>query len=81
MKVYAPDGSGNLIDDPHAQQTIADLDALITQEHEFQRKANQNAEATFQNAAKACDEQAAALEASKKTKPPQTPQPPQNPGQ
>src|SRR6478736_10463352 len=65
LKVYAPDGSGNLIDDPHAQQTIADLNSLITQEHEFQRKANQNAEATFQNAAKACDEQAAALEASK----------------
>lgn len=74
LKVYAPDGSGNLIDDPHAQQTMADLDALIAQEREFQRKANQNAEATFQTAAKACDEQAAALEASKKSKPPQNPQ-------
>src|SRR6185369_2204729 len=71
QKVYAPDGSGNLIDDPNAQQTIADLDALIAQEREFQRKANANAEVTFQNAAKACDEQAAALEASKKAEPPQ----------
>ena len=70
LKVYAPDGSGNLIDDPHAQQTIADLDALITKEREFQNKANQNAEVTFQNAAKACEEQAAALEAAKKAAPP-----------
>jgi len=70
LKVYAPDGSGNLIDDPHAQQTIADLDALITKEREFQNKANQNAEVTFQSAAKACEEQAAALEAAKKAAPP-----------
>ena len=70
LKVYAPDGSGNLIDDPHAQQTIADLDALITQEHDFQHKANQNAELAFQNAVKACDEQAAALQATKKAQPP-----------
>jgi hypothetical protein len=76
QKVYAPDGSGNLIDDPNAQQTIADLDALIAQEREFQRKANANAEVTFQNAAKACDEQAAALEASKKAEPPQQQKPP-----
>jgi hypothetical protein len=76
QKVYAPDGSGNLIDDPNAQQTIADLDALITQEREFQRKANENAEVTFQNAARTCDEQAAAMEASKKVEPPQQkPQP------
>lgn len=76
-KVYAPDGSGNLIDDPNAQQTIADLDALIRQEREFQRKANENAEIAFQNAAKACDEQAAALEATKNAQPPPPP-PPQN---
>jgi hypothetical protein len=69
-KVYAPDGSGNLIDDPNAQQTIADLDALIKQEREFQRKANENAEVTFQNAIKACDQQAAALEATKNAQPP-----------
>jgi hypothetical protein len=81
LKVYAPDGSGNLIDDPHAQQTMADLDALIAQEREFQHKANLNAEGMFQNAAKACDEQAAALEASKKAAPPpQKPQPPQDSG-
>ncbi len=80
LKVYAPDGSGNLIDDPHAQQTIADLDALIAQEREFQHKANQNAEFTFQNAAKACDEQAAALEASKKATPAPKPQPQQDSG-
>ena len=76
QKVYAPDGSGNLIDDPNAQQTISDLDALIAQEREFQRKANANAEITFQNAAKACDDQAAALEAAQKAEPP-----PQNSGQ
>jgi hypothetical protein len=76
QKVYAPDGSGNLIDDPNAQQTIADLSALIAQEHEFQRKANENAEVTFQNAVKACDAQAAALEASKNAQQPQKqPQP------
>lgn len=77
-KVYAPDGSGNLIDDPNAQQTIADLDALISQEREFQRKANENAEIAFQNAAKACDEQAAALEATKNAQPAQKPQPQQD---
>jgi len=71
QKVYAPDGSGNLIDDPNAQQTIGDLNALIAQERDYQRTANQSAEATFQTAAKACDEQAAALEASKTQKPPQ----------
>ena len=82
MKVYAPDGSGNLIDDPNAQQTISDLDALIAQEREFQRKANENAEVTFQNAARACDEQAAAMEATKKAEPPpQKPQPQQDSGQ
>jgi len=75
QKVYAPDGSGNLIDDPNAQQTIADLSALIAQEREFQRKANANAEATFENAAKACDAQAAALEATKNAQPPEKPQP------
>src|SRR6185369_6912602 len=66
QKVYATDGSGKLIDDPNARQAAADLDALIAQEREFQRQANEHAEVTFQNAAKACDEQAAALEASKK---------------
>ncbi|HZX90996.1 MAG TPA: hypothetical protein VFE67_10155 [Rudaea sp.] len=83
QKVYAPDGSGNLIDDPNAQQTIADLDALIAQEREFQRKANENAEVTFQNGARGCDEQAAAMEASKKAEPPpaQKPQPQQDSGQ
>jgi hypothetical protein len=81
QKVYAPDGSGNLIDDPNAQQTIADLDNLIAQEREFQRKANENAEVTFQNAARGCDEQAAAMEASKKAEPPpQKPPPPQQDG-
>jgi hypothetical protein len=71
QKMYAPDGSGKLIDDPSAQQTIGDLNALIAQERDYQRTANASAEATFQNAAKACDEQAAALEASKKQKPQQ----------
>jgi len=80
MKVYAPDGSGKLIDDPNAQQTISDLDALIAQEREFQRKANENAEVTFQNAARVCDEQAAAMEATKKAEPP-PPKPPQDSGQ
>ena len=70
LKVYAPDGSGNLIDDPNAQQTIADLDALIAQEREFQRKANDNAKIAFDNAARGCDEQAAALQATKDTPPP-----------
>lgn len=71
QKVYASDGSGNLIDDPNAAQAIADLDNSIAQEREFQRKANANAEITYQNAAKACDDQAAALEAQKKAAQPQ----------
>jgi hypothetical protein len=79
MKVYAPDGSGNLIPDPNAQQTIADLDSLIAQEREFQRKANENAESKFQNEAKACDDQAAALESAKNAQPPPGAQPPKNP--
>ncbi|HSE11032.1 MAG TPA: hypothetical protein VLB69_00230, partial [Rudaea sp.] len=70
QKVYASDGSGNLIDDPNAAQAIADLDNSIAQEREFQRKANANAEIAFQNAVKACDDQAAALEAAKKATPP-----------
>ena len=80
QKVFAPDGSGKLIDDPSAQQAVADLDALIAQEREFQRQANAHAEVAFQNAAKACDEQAAALEASKKAEPP-PPKPQQDSGQ
>jgi len=80
QKVYATDGSGKLIDDPNARQAAADLDALIAQEREFQRQANEHAEVTFQNAAKACDEQAAALEASKKPEPPQQ-KPQQDSGQ
>lgn len=76
QKVYASDGSGNLIDDPNAAQTIADLDNSITQEREFQRKANAGAEIAFQNAVKGCDDQAAALEAQKKAQAQQ-----QNPGQ
>jgi hypothetical protein len=71
QKVYASDGSGNLIDDPNTPQAMADLNASIAQEQEFQRKANANAEIAFQNAAKACDDQAAALEAAKKAQPPQ----------
>lgn len=76
QKVYASDGSGNLVDDPNAQRTIADLNASIAQEQDFQHKANASAEIAYQNAAKACDDQAAALEAAKKAEPPQ-----QNSGQ
>jgi uncharacterized protein DUF4124 len=69
QRVYAPDGSGNLIPDPYAAAAIADLNASIRQERDFQRKATANADLAFQNAAKGCDEQAAALEAAKKTSP------------
>lgn len=85
QKVYATDGSGILIPDPTAQQTIADLNAAIEREQEFQRKANANAEAAFQAASKACDDQAAALEATKNASPPPQQQQPtpssQNDGQ
>ncbi len=59
QKVFASDGSGQILDDPAAPQAIADLDASIAREREFQRKAKENAETAFQTAVQACDTLAA----------------------
>ena len=63
LKVYASDGSGQLIDDPNAAQAVADIDASIAREREFQKKARTNAEAAYQKAADGC--QAAPVKAPK----------------
>jgi hypothetical protein len=74
-------GSGNLIDDPNAQQTISDLDALIAQERESsQRKANENAEVTFRMRRGSAMTRRQRLEATKKAEPP-PPKPQQDSGQ
>jgi hypothetical protein len=59
QKIYAPDGSGNLIADPSAQKTIADLDAAIAKERSFQQNAQVHATAKYEAALKACDKAAA----------------------
>jgi len=59
QKVYASDGSGQVLSDPAAPQAIAELDASIAKEQEFQKKARANAEIAYQNAAKSCDALAA----------------------
>jgi hypothetical protein len=53
-KIYASDGSGSLIDDPGALRVVADLDAEIAHEHDFQQQAHADAEAAYQEAVKAC---------------------------
>jgi hypothetical protein len=55
QKVFASDGSGQLIDDPDAPKAIADVDASIAREREFQKKAKANADAAYQKAAKGCE--------------------------
>jgi len=55
QKVFASDGSGQVIDDPASPQAIADIDASIAKEQEFQKKAKANAEIAFQNAVASCD--------------------------
>jgi len=57
-KTYASDGSGNLIDDPAAQHRIAELDAAIAKEREFQQKVNALAVDKYQSALKDCEEAA-----------------------
>jgi len=57
-KLYAADGSGNLIDDPAAQKKIAELDAGIAKEREFQRQVRALAADKYQKAVNDCDEAA-----------------------
>jgi hypothetical protein len=57
-KIRVQDGSGNLIDDPAAQQKIAELDAAIAKEREFQQKVQTVVADTYQSAVKNCDEAA-----------------------
>lgn len=59
QKAYAPDGSGNLVDDPEARKTIAELDRAIAKEREFQQKARASSSAKNDAALKACDQAAA----------------------
>jgi len=60
QKVYASDGSGNLIPDPAAQQQIRDLDGMIEREFNLLRQAKQSADTQYQAASKACDESSSA---------------------
>lgn len=57
-KAYAPDGSGNLINDPAAQQRIAELDAAIAKEREFQQKVHALEADKYQKAVNDCEEAA-----------------------
>ena len=66
QKVYASDGSGNLIDDPAAQQQIQDLNGSIEHEFNLLRQAKQNADTQYQAASKVCDETAALRQQSAK---------------
>jgi hypothetical protein len=55
QKAYATDGSGQMVDDPAAPQAIAELDAAIARERDFQQKAKADADVAYQTAAQACD--------------------------
>ena len=66
QKIYASDGSGNLIDDPAAQQQIQDLNGSIEHEFSLLRQAKQNADNQYQAASKVCDETAALRQQSAK---------------
>jgi len=66
QKVYASDGSGNLIDDPAAQQQIQDLNGSIEHEFTLLRQAKQNADTQYQAASKVCDDTAALRQQSAK---------------
>jgi hypothetical protein len=56
QKAYAADGSGNLVDDPEARKSIAELDGLIAKERDFQGKALANVASKQEAAIKACDQ-------------------------
>lgn len=60
QKIYAPDGSGNMIDDPGAQKAIVSINAAIEKERDFQRQIQTNAAAAYQNAINDCDKNATA---------------------
>ena len=53
--VYATDGSGNLLPDPEAARAIADLDAAIANEVEFQQKERDSLDQDYQKALQVCD--------------------------
>lgn len=59
QKAYAADGSGSLVDDPQARKAIADIDALIAKERDFQQKAQAIVASKQEAAMKACDQVAA----------------------
>jgi hypothetical protein len=54
--VHASDGSADLVADPEAAKAIADLDAAIAHEVEFQQKEHDSLEAEYQKALKVCDD-------------------------
>jgi len=58
QKAYAADGSGNLVDNPEARKTVAELDGLIAKEREFQQKALASVASKQEAATKACDQAA-----------------------
>jgi hypothetical protein len=54
--VHASDGSADLVPDPESAKAIADLDAAIAHEVEFQQKEHDSLEQEYQKAIKVCDD-------------------------
>lgn len=65
-KMYAPDGSGKLVDDPNVVQIIAKLDEAAAKEREVQGVLQSRAASAYADALKACDVEAKNAEAAKK---------------
>jgi hypothetical protein len=65
-KVYAADGSGNLVPDPAAADSIAKLNAAISQERQYQQGLQTNSTATYQTAMKGCDDETKKLQKAQK---------------
>ena len=74
-QVYATDGTGRLVPDPTAPQAIADLDAAIAKENQYQQKAKADNEAAYQVALSRCEDEMQ-RRAKAATPPPAAPPPP-----
>jgi hypothetical protein len=58
-KMYAPDGSGKLVDDPNVLQVLAKIDEATAREREVQSTLQARTATAYQDALKACDAEAA----------------------
>ena len=58
-KMYAPDGSGKLVDDPNVLQVLAKIDEATAREREVQSTLQARTATAYEEALKACDAEAA----------------------